>query len=294
MNDPCKVFSFDRIFDKELLRLPAADLFQIAELSLVRGGEICEHRQLCDEITYAVSGKATVFYGDGQMTLTPRQVHFIRKGEVHRIVADEDENFHYYCIGFLPHTDEDCVGQFYRLLGEHSELVLNDEGSIRSVFDRLMNELFVNDAQSETMLNCYFCMMTVMLSRLLTAGENIPSVSTAVGSHAAYRVLKYIDKNYLHIEKVQDIADALSYSEYYLSHIFREKIGMTVKEYLMQKKVSTAAILLKTSNMTVGETAAHLGFSSLHSFGIAFRRYMGTSPTDFRRQFRAEKAGEAK
>ena len=59
---------------------------------------------------------------------------------------------------------------------------------------------------------------------------------------------------------------------------------MTVKEYLMRKKLTTAATLLESSSMTVSEIAEQLNFSSLHAFGQAFRRYMGASPSQYRQQ----------
>ena len=61
---------------------------------------------------------------------------------------------------------------------------------------------------------------------------------------------------------------------------------ITVKEYLMQKKIQMAAKLLEDSSMTVTEIGEHLSFASLHSFGIAFKRHMGVSPREYRNGLR--------
>ena len=97
-----KLFSYDRRFSKGQMRTPSAEILQIAELSLIRGGEITAHSQNCDEITYAISGKA-VMYSEGiAEEISAGQIHYIRKGEKHRIVADSDKNFRYMCIGYTP------------------------------------------------------------------------------------------------------------------------------------------------------------------------------------------------
>ena len=96
-----RLFAFDNVFINEPLSVPSGKIYQITELSLIRGGVIEEHIQHCDEITYVVSGRATVYSGDTTFELTKGQVHFIKKGQYHKIIASENENFHFYCIGFL-------------------------------------------------------------------------------------------------------------------------------------------------------------------------------------------------
>ena len=97
-----------------------------------------------------------------------------------------------------------------------------------------------------------------------------------------YRVVKYIDKEHWNISSVKQIADHLSYSEYYLSHEFKEKMGVTMKEYLMQRKILAAADLLKNTSMGIEEIAEHLHFVSPHTFRQAFKRYMNMSASEYR------------
>lgn len=57
-----KLFAFDNLFFEKHLYLPTGILFQVSELSVIRGGEILEHIQTCDEITYVISGKAKMSF----------------------------------------------------------------------------------------------------------------------------------------------------------------------------------------------------------------------------------------
>ena len=136
------------------------------------------------------------------------------------------------------------------------------------------------------MIQCYFCQMLILLYRILNgkSKEKLSKVNTSTSNAAVYQTLKYIDKHYIKLTSVKEIAKKLSYSEYYLSHVFKEKMDMTIKDYLLQKKIMTAAELLKTSAMSISDIAEQLHFSSLHSFGVAFKRYMHMSAREFRKK----------
>lgn len=286
MNITSKLFSYEQIFRQGQLQIPVGDIFQIAELSVIKSGEIAEHIQFCDEITYAVSGKATIYSGDTSFEMTSGQVHFIKKGQYHKIVADENHNFHYYCIGFLLNPDYTEINMFTNATKSLNDFLVEDEGNIQTLFGLLMNESYLRDEESNIMIHFYFCQMLILLYRILNgkSKEKLSKINNSASNHAVYRTLKYIDRNYIKITSVKQIAAELSYSEYYLSHVFKEKMDMTMKDYLMQKKIMTATELLKTSNMSISEIAEHLHFSSLHSFGAAFKRYMQMSASDFRKQ----------
>lgn len=281
-----KLFSYDRIFTKGQISLPSGDILQIAELSLIKNGEISEHLQHCDEITYVVSGKATVFYDDKCLELTKGQIHYIKQGANHRIVADPEQNFHYYCIGFVPNANEISTHIFFEAIRKIQDFVVEDEGNIRTLFNLLINEFYIPDEESTVMIQCYFCQMLILLYRILNgkSQKKLSKVNTSTSNTAVYQTLKYIDKHYIKLTSVKEIAKTLSYSEYYLSHVFKEKMDMTIKDYLLQKKIMTAAELLKTSAMSISDIAEQLHFSSLHSFGVAFKRYMHMSASEFRKK----------
>ena len=284
MNTGNKLFSYDIAFSKGQLCTESAEFRQIAELSLIRNGEITPHIQYCDEITYVISGKATVYSGEDVREVTTGDVHYIREGQYHRIVADTNENFHYYCIGFQPNISYRGLQVFQSLIQNNSSFYIKDESNIKALFDLLINEFYLRDEESNLMIHHYFCQILIQIYRLRTgkAKHTLSKSNTEASNDAVFRILQYINREHIHTTSIKQIAEALSYSECYISHVFKEKMGTTIKDYLMQKKIATAAGLLKNSNMTITEIAEHLHFSSLHVFGLAFKRYMNMSASDFR------------
>ena len=126
--------------------------------------------------------------------------------------------------------------------------------------------------------------MLIQIYRILSGGfrERLSRLDTSASNTAVYLALKYIDREYPNLTRTNQVAQAISYSEYYLSHTFKERMGMTIKEYLMRKKMKMAVDLLTTSSMTITEIAETLSFNTLHSFNTAFKRYMQISPREFR------------
>lgn len=290
MKDTGKLFFYEKDMGKGELQIPAGEILQVAELAIVRESEINGHTQPCDELTYAISGKATVYSGDKVYQMSAGQIHYVKKGVYHRIVADAGENFRYCCIGFLPRKECEEISSFLDTVGTREDFFVTDEGNIKTLFPLLIDEFHIRDEESDAMIHFYFCQMLIQLHRMLCgkSRDKLSRLNTSASNLAVYRTLKHIDREYMRITQVRQVAQALSYSEYYLCHIFKEKMDMTLKEYLMQKKLMTAADMLRGSSMTVTEIAEHLSFSSLHAFGIAFKRYMNMSPSEYRNHLRSD------
>ena len=53
-------------------------------------------------------------------------------------------------------------------------------------------------------------------------------------------------------------------------------------------QLSDIEIAQKADMRPITEIAEHLSFSSLHAFGIAFKRYMKMSPSEYRNNLKAE------
>ena len=291
MNDHSKLFFYEADLRRGDLRIPAGEILQVAELAIAQESEIKPHYQSCDEITYAISGRATIWSGEESFEMSAGQIHYIRRGEYHRIAADLGENFRYCCIGFLPDSSYREIGCFLEAVRDRKDFVIRDEGNLKNIFTQLIDEFQIRDGESNAMVHFYFCQMLIQLYRILSGSSmhKLSRLNTSASNIAVYRALKYMDKEFPSLTQAKQVAQAISYSEYYLCHAFRDKMNMTVKEYLMRKKIQMATELLETSSMSVTEIAEHLSFSSLHSFGIAFKRCTQLSPTEYRYAVRAQK-----
>ena len=73
------------------------------------------------------------------------------------------------------------------------------------------------------------------------------------------------------------IARALHFSPSYLAHMFREKAGTSLHQYVLARRLNYANVLLG-QGLSVQKAAEHSGFSSPGSFIRAYRRAFGRTP----------------
>lgn len=99
------------------------------------------------------------------------------------------------------------------------------------------------------------------------------------------QILSSCDYIGLHLDEKLNIhllAKRLGYSDYYFSSRFKKEVGMSVRDYVIQKRVEHACDLLRNSNMDIQEVSESLGFTSRSYFGEVFKERMGMSPGEYR------------
>lgn len=84
---------------------------------------------------------------------------------------------------------------------------------------------------------------------------------------------------------LQSVADTLFVSAPYLSRMFHRETGENFASYLTRKRINEAKLLLKNTNLKMYEIAQRTGYTSQHYFSNAFKKAMGMSPADYRKDF---------
>ncbi len=99
------------------------------------------------------------------------------------------------------------------------------------------------------------------------------------------QVAEAIDYIYVHIMDritVNDLAEAICISPAYLSRIFKQETGVSVSEYIRQRKLDMAKNLLRFSDYSLVEIANMLSYASQSHFIQHFRAQTGMTPKAYR------------
>lgn len=83
----------------------------------------------------------------------------------------------------------------------------------------------------------------------------------------------------------EQLAAALGVSPFHLAHVFRERTGLSVHQYLLRVRMSSAVARLSDGEVSLSKLALDLGFSSHSHFTSGFTRYFGATPTAVRCEF---------
>ena len=92
---------------------------------------------------------------------------------------------------------------------------------------------------------------------------------------------QYIDENYMKELTLDDVSRVVNISSYYFSKIFKEETGENFIDYLTRLRIEAAKSLLKTTDKSMKEISAEVGYSDPNYFSRNFKKYTGKTPTDY-------------
>lgn len=97
------------------------------------------------------------------------------------------------------------------------------------------------------------------------------------------QVTFYIKHNYASDLSLEDIAQAINYSPYYISRLFKEELNITIIDYLTEVRISKAKELLEKTELTVAAVAERIGYKDSLYCSRLFKKKVGISPSEYRR-----------
>jgi YesN/AraC family two-component response regulator len=96
------------------------------------------------------------------------------------------------------------------------------------------------------------------------------------------KIIQYIDEHFTNPQiSLISVADKFSITEFYLSHLFKEKTGINFSKYLEKLRMEYAQMLLSEKQYKVVDAARETGYGSHQSFGRVYRKYYGKSPSAY-------------
>jgi two-component system response regulator YesN len=114
---------------------------------------------------------------------------------------------------------------------------------------------------------------------------NDPMLSLAEKNFDAFTLksFEYVNNHYPERVTVESIANYLGKSKNYFSSMFKKKTGYSFVDYLAMVRLEHAKVLLRTTTFMTYEIAEKTGFTDYKYFSTTFKRYTGSTPSDFRR-----------
>lgn len=133
-------------------------------------------------------------------------------------------------------------------------------------------------------------------SQVISCLEHISNTLCAlIGSEAmAANMLAEQARRYIqdHIEghiSLQEAAEYTGVSPGYLSTVFKKTYNQSFIDYANMKKMEHACRLLEEPHMMIMDVAYRLNFENAYYFSKVFRKYMGVSPSNYRKRCMDEK-----
>jgi len=98
------------------------------------------------------------------------------------------------------------------------------------------------------------------------------------------RIIEYIEERYAEEITLKGLAEFIRMDASYVSDLFKKKTGSTLTHYVQNRRIQAAKMLLAETDRTVSEVGRQVGFENDNYFIKIFKRWCGTTPSEFRKQ----------
>ena len=147
----------------------------------------------------------------------------------------------------------------------------------------MLNENLNPDEFSETVIDNAMRTMLINLTRktstLITPNDDdAPRVN-----NDCIFIENYINAHFKEQITLDDLASLTFMNKYYLSHIFKEHTGYAPIEYLLNKRISEAERLLKTTTLSISQISGIVGFGTASYFSQYFKQINNMTASKYRK-----------
>ena len=226
-------------------------------------------------IHYVISGCGTYTIGSRSFPVKARQAFLIYPDTKISYRADHRQPWH-YCWAAFTGLDAGLLIRQMPFTEKHPVTDMEDGAAVQQAFKKIWN---VRGSDFEHMIMMTGALYSA-LALFLKPDDDRPGSSTDYFKQA----IDYIQKYYFFYGTgVQEIADYVGINRSYLYTVFKDKSGISPKEYLTRFRVRQAKSLLKETALPVSAVAASVGYEDNLYFSKVFRRVSGISPTEYRK-----------
>jgi AraC-like DNA-binding protein len=232
-------------------------------------------------ILYTISGKGYLTYLGKEYELTEGTCFYIHCMNYHYYKTVRNEKWEFLWIHF---NGTNALGYYkeYSIDG-FDILKVQDTFLIESTLRRIVSVNQKKAAYNETLTsNLIINILTELLIQKSVHNETALFMPDYVTD-----TIKYVDINFQDSLNLDQLADMVNISKYYLAKEFKYHTGSTVNEYIISCRISHGKELLKYSELTVNEIAYRTGFHNVSHFINIFKAREGITPLAFRRQWKS-------
>lgn len=209
-------------------------------------------------IHYIVSGEGVLYKNDKEYPVKKGEFFLIEPGEVTTYKADSELPWHYIWVEFN--------GELSKRFSTLSSPVVTYNFS--TFTDMLHVEEF-NNMREE-----------FVVSKLFELYSHVFENSDKLSDYEK-RIYNYIKLNYMRDISVDELSSMIGLNRRYMSRMFKQKTGYTVKEYITKTRMEHAFTLLQLG-YSVFQVSVMVGYSDAFNFSKMFKKYYGMTPTSIK------------
>ena len=236
---------------------------------------------------YIISGTGTLMADNAKgetqtYSIKSGQGFLIFPGQITTYIADQNLPWEYVWIEFDGLRVKEAL--------DLTELSVNTpvyHSHSKDLREQLMNEmLYIVHHAKESPFHL-IGHLYLFLDYLIQSAKSKKLVqSSKMSDYYIKEAINYIEQNFQNNITIEDIAAVCGINRSYFGKIFRNSIGRSPQEFLMNYRMVKATELLKLTSLSIAEIGSAVGYENQLHFSRAFKTIYGVSPREWRNQHR--------
>lgn len=244
------------------------------------------HTHVYDELLYVQEGEVSMTIRGATHQIGPGSLVFLNQFDDHSTQILTEPYKRYYLL--IPpaeltalHSDVQLFSVF-RLHGPGFPYVLNvyDRKSRFALYFRLLLDVSREEGAYVDMR--MQALIALILTEAQAVGPKLFPAAEDLSFLPLQEILDELDEKFAEPFSLENLAKRLHVSASCLSSHFRQYVGMSPMQYVTQRRLNHAKVLLLKTSLSVMKIGTLCGYNDVSNFVRRFRKQYGCTPLQFR------------
>lgn len=231
------------------------------------------------QLLYVVSGKAHFYFDDAERIVTAgHMVLFQPRQEQHYEYFGTDKT-EVYWVHFTGSNVKNILRR-YDIPLDAPVFYSGTSAIYAYLFEEMINELQTCRTGYEELLTMYLQQILILVQRIRL--ERRPSVNTHIQEEMEY-ARRYFNEHYNERINIEEYAESRNMSVSWFQRNFKQMVNYSPMQYLLTIRMNNAASLLESTDYSMAEISAIVGYDNPLYFSRLFKKQNRVSPSEYRK-----------
>lgn len=252
------------------------------------------------ELVFIYDGEGIHYTANTSDAISAGDILIVKPGTAHDLVANKGKEL-YVCnclvtsqllnpvLSSIFPIIQKYNFSLYELLTNHKDFSCLihpiDSNCIKNMFWEIIHEY--NHYTILSMDLIHLTLQSLMLSLMRAYEYSINRISSTITNYSDIDdIITYLQMNYRSEITLSMLSQRFHLSREYLCRYFKRVTGKTILSFLAEIRITYAKSLLLTTQYSISDIGATCGFPTPGNFYKVFKKHMGMSPLEFRKERR--------
>lgn len=223
---------------------------------------------------YVIDGEGTVRVDDQLNHPCKGDLYILPKGRSHNYFSAPENPFEKIWMNISGSLCDELI-HVYGLTG----VLMVKQIDIYPIFQEFLDVCENKDLSLDAV---YMQCALIFHKLVMKISEHITTQKDSGNAPAtAVEIKSYIDRNIYEYLNIDILSSQFNLSGSQINRVFKKAFDVTPYDYILSRKIGTAKLLLKNTNLTVKEIAYKLNFADEHYFSNIFLQKTGVRPRKY-------------